>query len=238
MHLTFADTAGILDAKSESDLLLRVQLCTRTLGFDRCLLGFELSRPLVQKQQHVLSGYPEQWQMAYHEQQYARVDPTVMHCLSRSDPVVWREELFVGDRKREALWESARCFGLGNGLSVPIHDTNGSVSSMLSVARDQAIKSGQELVEAIAGAKTIAAVAHIAASRLVLPNIDRSPPKLTKRENEILKYIAIGKNRWEISAILSLSESAVAFHTSNLLRKFEVSNRTQLSVKALAMGLI
>jgi LuxR family quorum-sensing transcriptional regulator LasR len=67
--------------------------------------------------------------------------------------------------------------------------------------------------------------------------MDQSPPKLTNRELEILKYIMIGKNRWEISTITALSESSVAFHTSNLLRKFDVSNRTQLSVKAMSMNL-
>ena len=238
MPLTFADTAAILDAKTESELLMSVQLCTRTLGFERCLLGFELHSPLLPTQQHVLSGYPDQWQIEYHKAQYVQIDPTVSHCLTHSDPVVWHEGLFVGkDRRKEALWETARSYGLGNGLSVPIHDLNGSVSSMLSVARDKPISSGQELVEVIAGAKTIAAVAHTAASRMVLPNIDRSPPKLTKREYEILKYIIIGKNRWEISTIVGLSESAIAFHTSNLLRKFDVSNRTQLSVKAITLNL-
>ena len=65
-----------------------------------------------------------------------------------------------------------------------------------------------------------------------------SPPELTRRELEILKYIAIGKNRWEIATILALSESAVAFHTGNLLRKFDSSNRTQIAAKAIAFGLV
>ncbi len=238
MQLNFSDTASLLEARSESELLQRVQLCTRTLGFDQCLLAFEYSPPQLPKRHHVLSGYPAAWQAEYGKQQYVEIDPTVAHCLSREDPVIWTEGLFLGEERREALWETARGFGLGFGLSVPTHDKVGPVSSMFSVARDQGFSSGKELLEVIAGAKTIAAVAHVAACKLVLPIMAPSPPELTRRELEILKYIAIGKNRWEIATILALSESAVAFHTGNLLRKFDSSNRTQIAAKAIAFGLV
>ena len=64
MQLNFSDTASLLEARSESELLQRVQLCTRTLGFDQCLLAFEYSPPQLPKRHHVLSGYPAAWQAA------------------------------------------------------------------------------------------------------------------------------------------------------------------------------
>ena len=175
MQLTFEDTAAILDAKNESDLLIRVQLCARTLGFDRCLLGFEVSTPLQPKTQHVLSGYPDQWQREYHLKQYAQVDPTVSHCMTHADPIVWMPDMFMGEPKSQALLETARGFGLGHGMSIPIHDPSGAVSTMFSIARDHAIAPGAEMLQAIAGAKTIAAVAHVVASKIGLPDKNGNP---------------------------------------------------------------
>ena len=62
--------------------------------------------------------------------------------------------------------------------------------------------------------------------------------KLTKREKEVLRWIAIGKTNWEISNICNRSEACIDFHFKNIRRKFGVSTRSAAAVQALAMHLI
>ena len=64
------------------------------------------------------------------------------------------------------------------------------------------------------------------------------PPKLSAKEQEILKWCAMGKSSWEIGRILSCSEAGVNYHFCNIRRKFGVSSRWLALVKALEMGMI
>ncbi len=52
--------------------------------------------------------------------------------------------------------------------------------------------------------------------------------KLTKREQEILRYIADGFSAKEIASMLFIGESTVVTHKRNLLSKFEVKNVAEL----------
>ncbi|POF38882.1 hypothetical protein B0D71_28705 [Pseudomonas laurylsulfativorans] len=64
------------------------------------------------------------------------------------------------------------------------------------------------------------------------------PPKLSAKEQQILKWCAIGKSSWEIGRILNCSEAGVNYHFCNIRRKFGVSSRWLALVKALEMGII
>ncbi|MFO7888275.1 MAG: response regulator transcription factor [Eubacteriales bacterium] len=56
---------------------------------------------------------------------------------------------------------------------------------------------------------------------------------LTKREKEICKLIAQGKNNKEISKELYLSEGTVKNHITNIFNKLKLRDRTQLAVYSL-----
>lgn len=61
--------------------------------------------------------------------------------------------------------------------------------------------------------------------------------KLTKREYEVLSLIADGKNNKEIAEELFISEKTVKNHVSNILKKIEVSDRTQAAIYAYKFGI-
>jgi len=63
-------------------------------------------------------------------------------------------------------------------------------------------------------------------------------PKLTKRETEVLRWIAAGKSTREISTLLNISEHGVIHHVRNLLLKFAAKSRHQVVLKAFALGLL
>lgn len=61
--------------------------------------------------------------------------------------------------------------------------------------------------------------------------------KITRREADVLYWVAQGKTDWEISKILSISERTVNKHLEQVYRKLEVNNRTSASAYAIhALG--
>ena len=61
---------------------------------------------------------------------------------------------------------------------------------------------------------------------------------LTNREFEIVNHIACGSSNKDIAEQLFISEKTVKNHVSNILRKMELEDRTQVAVYAYRKGLI
>src|SRR5512146_670007 len=61
---------------------------------------------------------------------------------------------------------------------------------------------------------------------------------LTAREQEIMKWIRVGKSNIEIGMILGISSLTVKNHVQKILRKLNVQNRTQAVSKALALRIL
>jgi DNA-binding NarL/FixJ family response regulator len=62
--------------------------------------------------------------------------------------------------------------------------------------------------------------------------------KLTRRESEIVRYVAIGMRNAEIAARLSLSESTVKTHLTNIFQKLAIRDRIELTRYAIKTGLV
>jgi len=64
------------------------------------------------------------------------------------------------------------------------------------------------------------------------------PEALTERETEVLQLLAGGYSNREIAAALHVAEGTVKNHTSSILSKLGVRDRTRAVLKALERGLI
>ena len=62
--------------------------------------------------------------------------------------------------------------------------------------------------------------------------------KVSEREIEVLRLIALGKSNNEISQRLDIAVDTVKMHVKNLLQKLHASDRTQAVVIAIQRGLI
>lgn len=62
-------------------------------------------------------------------------------------------------------------------------------------------------------------------------------PHLTKRETEILRQLAAGKNNKEIAAAIHISEGTVKNHLTTIFEKLYVEDRTQAALAAHALGI-
>ena len=65
-----------------------------------------------------------------------------------------------------------------------------------------------------------------------------SPEKLTERETDVLRLLALGRANKEIALELSIGEKTVKTHVSSILRKLNVPSRTQAALYAVRIGLV
>lgn len=61
---------------------------------------------------------------------------------------------------------------------------------------------------------------------------------ITRRQQEVLTYIADGLNNREIADQLNISSRTVEVHRFNLMRRLQVTNVAQLIRQGLLMGLL
>ncbi len=66
----------------------------------------------------------------------------------------------------------------------------------------------------------------------------RRPPfdPLTEREVEVLRLIARGRSNPEIAHALEIAGPTAKTHVANVIRKLEVSDRTQAAVRGIDLG--
>jgi NarL family two-component system response regulator LiaR len=76
------------------------------------------------------------------------------------------------------------------------------------------------------------------ASYQELSHSDSIEDKLTSREREVVKLIAMGQTNEEIANTLVISARTVGVHISNILSKMHFTNRTQIVLYAIKGGLI
>ncbi len=64
-----------------------------------------------------------------------------------------------------------------------------------------------------------------------------SPERLTERETDVLRLLAVGKANREIAADLAIGENTVRTHVSSILAKLGMRSRTQAALYAAQIGL-
>lgn len=227
---------SVLHARDEAGLLEAMRGAMATIGCEQVLYGIEMRLPQVGVVQHITSGYPMPYQQLYHQRAFIARDPTVTHCQTRSDPLVWSEKIYAPSSYE--IMEESRHHGLGYGVSLPVHESP-RVVGMLSLARDQPFANEAEQQRAIQAGEVLAACVHMASQRLIVPGILESKrPRLSPQEGECFKLVAIGKSNWDIGQLLNISETTAAFHVKNVLKKFGVSTRMQAVAMGVALGMI
>ncbi|NOH02745.1 MAG: response regulator transcription factor [Chloroflexi bacterium] len=78
-----------------------------------------------------------------------------------------------------------------------------------------------------------------AAARLVREiKAPDSPEKLTERETDVLRLLAVGRSNKEIANELIIGEKTVKTHVSNILMKLGLTSRTQAALHAVRIGLV
>ena len=120
-------------------------------------------------------------------------------------------------------------------------------SSQADASIYDAITSGASgyLLKGIEGATLVEQIRLVAeGGKVISPKASErfisyaSSKKLSDRELEVLRLIALGQSNKEIAQRLEVSVDTIKMHVKNLLQKLQASDRTQAVVIAIGRGLI
>ncbi|CAN7489846.1 autoinducer binding domain-containing protein [Variovorax sp. LjRoot290] len=213
---------GISRAHGVDDLFAQICKSARSLGFERCAYGLRRPSPFTRPRIFLLNDYDPRWRRRYEEAGYLAVDPTVLHATRSLTPIVWSDALFC---ETPALWAEARSFGLCVGWAQSCFDADGSVG-LLSLSRSHERLTEKELRAKDLPLRWLVNVAQIALSSALTAIASGEPPRLTRREREVMQWTADGKTSLEVGDILGISVDTVNFHVNNVLVKLGTANKT------------
>ena len=214
-----------------------LSVISHTLGFDAFLYRGRFQTGGTRFVEQVASNHSPSWRRRYEEAAYAQIDPTVAHACISLSPLVWSDDMYVG-AQQHAFRKEAQRHGLLEGMTLPVHSRNGDVA-LLSLSLSRSDEAARRHVHGmLMWGALLASLTHEAMRRIVKDSGAFQAPKLTKREIEVLQWIADGKSNWEISKVIDISEHGVSHHVRNILLKFDVTSRHQAVAQAVVFGLL
>lgn len=182
-------------------------------------------------------SYSSEWLKTYRREKFHRLDPVLQYAMSTQGAYDWwRAYAELDTSGANHFIEAAEDYGLRGGLAYSYTDPVQKKGEKAITVCSLASRRGHINHEARYALHSLMPALHLAASGSELNS--GSEVHLTDRELVVLRWGASGKTAWEISVILSVSESTVKFHLANAYRKLNVTNRAQAISAALNMGLL
>lgn len=196
------------------------------------LYGIRIPQINKQTKDLIIELYPSQWMEHYMKENYIEVDSVLHYSLNNNLPIIWKDDVFAASKK---MREESKDAGLEFGVSFPIHSVTGE-NGIFSIATDQGKAINDEIFMLTSALLPYIheKIKDVERHNRFYPNL----PKLSKRELEVLKWTAFGKTAFEVSMILNISERTIVFHLSNIMKKFNCSNKGQAVAFALTHKLV
>ncbi len=181
-----------------------------------------------------VSNWPHEWQEHWINQDYLTHDPIASYALSSRQPFTWAQAYEHGTRFGKQILDEARNVNLSDGLAFPMTMPDrppGIVSIGCEMVADFPVKDIKYLE--LASIHLYARLEDMAGSFPI-----RGNKHLTRREVDVLQYAAAGKTNWEISKILTISDSTARDYISSAMHKLDCVNRGHAIAKAIRHNII
>jgi DNA-binding CsgD family transcriptional regulator len=181
-------------------------------------------------------GFTREQRDIYRAFDFERLDILPRTALVAGRPIRWSDiwrDAQLSDEER-AFLTALREKGVTDGFSLPCYGPNG---------RDAVVGLGKMTAKTDLSADHLALLhfsAQAAHLRICALFADAAPPArfLSRRETEILSWVARGKSNGVIADILQISSGTVDTYMRRIYEKLDVSDRTSAAVKAVGLGLI
>lgn len=208
---------------------------TQSLGGTSLVVG-KIVNPIIEGQSLTSFGFsdwPDEWQKRYVEENYVFHDPVCKFALTTFDTFEWGTAYEMATDFEKRVLEEGRKYSSPFGIAIPIR-AGDLPQGIVSIGFDEAIPPR----EVISPIEMVAMHCYTHLLRLLNILEDPSSEKLTKREKDILNFVAAGKTNWEVSKIYGISEHSVAQHMKNISRKMNAANRAHAVTLAIKSGQI
>lgn len=174
---------------------------------------------------------PPGWEEIYARERLDKGNMLMRACRTRVNAFAW-SDIEPATPADERMLSVLQDHGFHDGLAVPCHGPRGYVG-LVSLAFDRLADLAPDDRLAI----ELAAVIVHHRLRALRPPKDRRPDiALSGRERDCLGFVAQGKSDWEISVILSISQSTVHTHVENAKRKLGARTRAQAVARFICQG--
>ncbi|MBM3618703.1 MAG: LuxR family transcriptional regulator [Alphaproteobacteria bacterium] len=215
----------------------------RELGFDRSLYGLMTDMPsLSLPAGHCILGtYPDDWMEYYYARNYEASDPVRDSIMLTNDPFRWTdmEKMVEISARGKLMLGEAHDATVRDGVGLGIHCPNGEVAGMGFASSSGKVDLSPYTLSIL---RFLGMEFHSRFVQLNTHRLRKNNILLTRRETEILMWMARGKTTREITAILSIggsvSQNTVKFHQKNIYEKLEVNNQTSAVMKGFFMGIL
>jgi LuxR family quorum sensing-dependent transcriptional regulator len=191
---------------------------------------------LLEKFEEVMlaSRVPPEWLELYLKEDYCHADPAIRQCKHVVTPFHYVDAPYdpeVEPRAAEVV-RRASDFGLENGVLVPVPTARGSIGNVwLGGNKLKLLREYLPIIHLMGLYAFYRLQGFYHFTKIAKPN-------LTKREREVLTWVASGKSCWEIGEILKISSRTVEFHVHQAYQKLGATNRAQAVTIAIRDGLI
>jgi LuxR family transcriptional regulator, quorum-sensing system regulator BjaR1 len=229
----FETTGRIAKADTIADVWALATEVTAPIGWRPGIACF-LPGPRETFVETVLAhSLPQEWVERYSAERYELIDPVFDRASATRQPFTM-EEAFAGKltKRQRLLRDEAAASGFISAFVIPDFSQGRCALIAFAGPKDSLTDKGR-LALHLAGVTTL--------NRLLLltrSDDSENAPKLSERERECLRWVAMGKSDWEIGEILSLSEKTVNEYVERAKHKLDVPTRMQAIVRAIRLGSI
>lgn len=185
---------------------------------------------------------PDWWMTRYVEEGYCFNDHALNHCLTNIEPLRFGIEFDLrrNDLDQRYLRVARECAetGFRSAMTIPLRSCGGS--SVGAVTFGASTDAGS-LEAAIAPHWSTIQLAGLYAHAKIQQLRTRdlaSATGLTRREKEVLLWLALGQRPEQISDRLGIARVTVDFHIRSARRKLSAATREQAVANAILLGLI
>lgn len=159
------------------------------------------------------------------------------YIIDQGKPLILSQALplfrSVEPKLTERIMAGANALGVFDQYMIPVYGPF-KVNGVISFGQGQTIEPGN--TELLKKMESLAAAHH---NRMVLHfGEKRSDIDLSRRENEVLTWIARGKSSTDIATILGLSVSSIDTYTRRIFEKMGVHDRVSAAVNGVVEGLV
>jgi LuxR family quorum sensing-dependent transcriptional regulator len=231
----FDAVAALNSVADEAELNAVFQRFVRELGFEQ-FATLDVHDPRRSPRVEVLYARSlEAWEEHYQSNGYAAHDAVLRRGLNTSDPIFWSDVLHGQPPltpEAVRIFGDAREFGLREGFVTPIHNLDGSISTVML--------SGGDADPLCPDTRTAAHLGCIYYAARIRQERQSAMPRraLSPRQIECLKWTRQGKSAGDIADILGISRFTVQEHLAQACARLGVRTKVQALSQAYLAGLL
>ena len=244
------NTLGLAEAVSKASTVDEawgaLQRAFKGLGFSSARYGFSTSPDLAAVSSNLFMvgdfGGGE-FEETYAKERLVEIDPTVIHCMTATHAVTWREmdqtlDLSASTKRERRFYELSLDCGFINGVTIPLRDQNAFSRGGLSLQADP-YENPKDFEKFIAEKMpTLRQMAEVFHCNLHRPLLLDEGELLSPREKECLLWSIYGLQTQQIAARIGTHPKTVEKQLSSARSRLKARTTTQAAIKAVLLGLI